>query len=434
MENHWSNIPSDFCENIIDGASTYLSYKYDNLQTNGQWNPIETPDAQLLSSRILDELERHPHHWHHNRTASNALQACAHVIADTQQAERLVFLTAGFINLREQDPIKGDSVDLLTVGINMMRGRAVETLMIVLGCSKEHGFKLPELTLPLLYQFACDEHPAIRALILRRLPYLQSHSPDIGWRLFDLVMHDPQGLWKFAEPCFYYTYYNQFDIIKPWLDRLYSTRPDQGLATWGRISSLASLDGKLKLQDLLKQLQALDAVDAWRGAAAVWTHPENIKTHRQQCISGLEAGLSTGNRHALAVAQKIENLFRSDSNVTIPTTIIQDCLAAFEIDIKNQHHRLFGFNAWLNKVAQHNPNQALEITEIYLSYVQRTKPYLHGHDNQLPQLLQRLFSEAEESEEEDQGAMLKRVVAVQDMLLSLGVTGVEEWLKASERP
>jgi hypothetical protein len=435
MENHWPNILNDFCEKIIDGASTYLAYKYGNLQTNAQWNPIETPDAQLLSSRILEELERHPHHWRHNRTASNALQACAHVIVDTQQAERLVFLTAGFINLREQDPVKGDSVDLLTVGINMMRGHAVEALMIILERSEENGFKLPELTLPLLYQFARDDHPAIRALILRRLPYLQSHSPDIGWRLFDLAMQDPQGLWKFAEPCFYHAYHNNFDIIKPWFDRLYLLKPDKGLATWGRISSLASLDGKLNFQDLVQQLQALDAVDAWRGAAAVWTHPENIKNHRQQCISGLEAGLSAGDRHALAVAQKIENLFRRNSDsTTIPTTIIHGCFAAFEIDTENRHHRLFGFDAWLNKLAQHNPNQALEITEIYLSYIQRTKPYLHDHDNQLPQLLQRLFSEAEESEEEDQGAMLKRVVTVQDILLGLGVNGVEEWLKASERP
>lgn len=435
LENHWSIITNNFCENIIDGASTYLAHKYGNLQANGQWDPIEEPDAQQLSSRILDELERHPHHWHHNRVASNALQACAHVIRGTEQAERLVFLTADFINLREQDSIKGDSVDLLTIGINMMRGHAVEALMIILGHSKEHNFKLPELTLPLLYQFARDEHPAIRALILRRLPYLQSHTPDIGWRLFDLAMHNPQGLWKFAESCLYYAYHSHFDIIRPWLDRLYSIKPDQGLATWGRISSLASLDGKLNFQDLLHQLQTLDAVDAWRGAASVWTHPENIKSHRQQCINGLEAGLSAGDQHALAIAQKVENIFRNNSDTTtLPSTIIRDCFTAFERDIENRHHRLFGFDAWLNALAQHNPNQALEITEIYLSYVQRTKPYLYDHDDRLPQLLQRLFSEAEEYEEADQGAMLKRVVAVQDVLLGLGVNGVEEWLKASERP
>jgi len=46
----------------------------------------------------------------------------------------------------------------------------------------------------------------------------------------------------------------------------------------------------------------------------------------------------------------------------------------------------------------------------------------------------RLFAEAEEREESDGGSMLQRVVAVQDTLLSLGVNGVVDWLKAAERP
>ena len=45
----------------------------------------------------------------------------------------------------------------------------------------------------------------------------------------------------------------------------------------------------------------------------------------------------------------------------------------------------------------------------------------------------RLFAEAEEREESDNGAMLQRVVAVQDTLLSLGVSAINDWLKAAER-
>ena len=45
----------------------------------------------------------------------------------------------------------------------------------------------------------------------------------------------------------------------------------------------------------------------------------------------------------------------------------------------------------------------------------------------------RLFAEAEEREESDHGTMLKRVVAVQDLLLSLGVNSINDWLKAAER-
>ena len=80
------------------------------------------------------------------------------------------------------------------------------------------------------------------------------------------------------------------------------------------------------------------------------------------------------------------------------------------------------------------PSPAFTITEIYLAYVKRTKPYLHDYENNLTQLLTRLFAQAEEREESDHRDMLKRVVALQDALLSLGVDGVNNWLKAAERP
>lgn len=64
----------------------------------------------------------------------------------------------------------------------------------------------------------------------------------------------------------------------------------------------------------------------------------------------------------------------------------------------------------------------------------RVKPQIYNHQNQLTQLLTRLFSQAEEQEEADGGAMLRRVVAVQDSLLALGVNGVVDWLRDSERP
>jgi hypothetical protein len=46
----------------------------------------------------------------------------------------------------------------------------------------------------------------------------------------------------------------------------------------------------------------------------------------------------------------------------------------------------------------------------------------------------RLFAESEEREESDNGMMLQRVALIQDALLSLGINGVNDWLKAAERP
>ncbi|SFB97947.1 hypothetical protein SAMN05216344_106177 [Polaromonas sp. OV174] len=51
-----------------------------------------------------------------------------------------------------------------------------------------------------------------------------------------------------------------------------------------------------------------------------------------------------------------------------------------------------------------------------------------------PMDIAEIFAQAEEQEELDGGTMLQRVVVVQDALLALGVNGVEDWLKAIERP
>ena len=105
-----------------------------------------------------------------------------------------------------------------------------------------------------------------------------------------------------------------------------------------------------------------------------------------------------------------------------------------ETEIESARSDIFGFDAWLNATSIRDPILALDATEIYLEFVRRTKPYVYDHENNLMQLLTRLFAQAEEQEESDGKAMLQRVVVVQDTLLALGVNGVNDWLKVAERP
>lgn len=435
LSTNWTDIPEGFRDAIMDGVSNYLARSYGNLQTNGTWTPLDEPDAPSLAKHILDELERHPTLWRLNRSASNALKACANVIQDTKEAERLVFLAIGFANLREESSIKGDSVDLITTGINMISGHVAEALMILADSFQEHSVPFPELLSPTLRRFAGNEHPAIRALILRRLPYLHSQNPELGWDLFHLAIQDATGLWQTAERSLYYTYHSHFEKVSPLLARIHSEGSGKDLEIWGRISALAALTRHIDIFVLLNDLKAMDTTEAWRGAASVWTHHENIKQHRDQCLSGIEAGLKANGPHAAAVAQEMKQLFRENNPMTsIPIELIHLCFNIFESNSENKHHDLFGFDKWLNTSSHLDPERALAATEIYLAYVSRTKSYLYDHENSLTQLMTRLFAEAEEREESDHGAMLKRVVSLQDMLLSLGVDGVNDWLKAAERP
>lgn len=434
---YWVDISERFRDDIMDGVATYLAYRYGNLQINSTWEPVEEPDASVLAGLILDELERHPNHWQYRRSAAKALEACANVIHDVQNAERLIFLAIGFKGLHENDPIKGDNVDLISMGINMVKGDVAEALMILANNLHEHTVEFPELLAPTLRRFAGDEHPAVRSLILRRLPYLQSKAFDLGWDLFHIATQDADRLWEIAEPCLYYAYHNHFEVVRPLLARLRNEGSGKDLETWGRISALATMTQHIDFGEFLDDLKALDKVEAWRGAATVWTNSENIQRHRDQCLSGLDAGLNIGATHAKAVAEQMGHLFDDKSAViSVPIELIRCCFSVFENDSdkEKKHHRLFGFHEWLNATSQHDPEQALAATEIYLAYVSHYKPYLYDHEDSLTQLMTRLFAEAEEREESDHGAMLQRVVVAQDTLLSMGVHGVADWLKAAERP
>jgi hypothetical protein len=432
---YWDDISDGFRDAIMNGVTQYLRHRYGNLQTNGKWEPLEEPDAPFLAAHVLDELEKHPVHWHHNREASSAIRACAHVIKDISNAERLVSLAMGFADLREESTIKGDPVGLITDGINMMTGHVAEGLMILANNFQERNIPFPELLSHVLIRFAENGHPAIRALILRQLPYLQGRNPELGWSIFNLAMQNAEGLWQSAESCLYYAYHNHFERVGPILARLHSEGKGKDMETWGRISALSTLPGHIDIAALLNELKALNSTEAWQGAAGVWTHPENIRQHRELCLTGIEAGLKTDAPNAGVVAKELERLFHENEPIiSIPTELIHRCLTIFEGDTENKHHRLFGFSKWLGLLAYQDPMQALAVAEIYLAYVNRTRPYLFDHENNLTRLMTRLFAEAEEREEADEGSMLQRVVSLQDMLLSLGVDSVNDWLKAAERP
>ena len=435
LKTHWENIPDKFRDNLLYGVSTYLAHRHGNLQANEQWHPIDEPDPILLADQIIDELETHPFFWHHNRTAAEALEACANVIHDYQRVEKLVFLAIEFENFFETNPLTGDNIDHLSQGINMARGKVAEALMILANHTAKSKKQLPESLISALYRFAKIEVPAISSLILRRLPYLQSEMFSLGWDLFHITMRDAEGLWRTAEPCLYYAYHDNFEVIEPLLARLRNEGNGKDLVTWGRISALAALTGKTDFHQLLENLVELDSTDAWTGAANVWTNCRNIQLHQDLCLTGIGFGLSEKSIHANAVAAKMDNIFRETTMlVSMPIELIRDCLAVFERDSNSNNNRLFGFHEWLNATSLLQPEQALAASEVYLSYLSRSKPFLHDYDNSLTQLLTRLFTEAEEQEEDDGGAMLHRVVAIQDTLLSMGLDSVADWLKAAERP
>ncbi|WP_199770317.1 hypothetical protein [Dickeya zeae] len=240
-----------------------------------------------------------------------------------------------------------------------------------------------------------------------------------------------------AGQCLYYAYHNHFEIVQPFLTNLRNDGNSEDMETWGRISALSVMAGHIDFQEFIRDLSTLDCTEAWNGAVTVWINTKNIRQHQDICLNGINAGLISGGMNALKVAEQLDQIFgNNESVILLPESIIIRCFSVFKEDEyeKNKHHRLFRFHDWLNAISQQAPDQALRSAEIYLEYIRHSKQYLYDYNNSLTQLMTRLFAEAEEREESDCGTMLQRVVGIQDILLSLGVDGVANWLKAAERP
>lgn len=430
LAEYWADIPEHFTDDILDGVATYLAHRYGNLHFDpNQWQPVEEPIPQQLAGLILDEIERHPSCWRHCRAAAKALEACANVIDNGNDADRLLFAAIGFIDVPEST--SDDDRDLINKGINMIRGKVAEALMIVATHWAEKRLPLPELLIPTLRRFANDPHSAIRALILRRLPYLH---PELGWALFDLATADNDDrLWKIAEPYLYYAYHKHFDKVSPVLQRIVSTANGEALETWGRISALANFPGHVDFEELVSRLQSLNSVDAWKGAATVWTHHENLAHHSKLCLAGIRLGLEQENEISVCIATEMSSLFRKDGpTIPIPFDLIDRYFSIIENNQGDQRFDLYDFDAWLNALSQANPDEALEIAERFAAYVHSANYPLYDLDD-VTQLLTNLFREAEEREEADDGALLNRVVALQDAFLSTGFNALQDWLRDAER-
>lgn len=434
LNSDWFEIAGVFKDHIMDGVSTYLSYRFGNLRSQDPWQAVEDPDENVLANQILNELELHPEYWELNPATAKVIAACANFVLDKKHAEKLVNLSKAFANFQQDDPYKGE-VDLITRGCALVKGDLAQAMIAFAINFRDNNNPYPSGLISTLEALASDSESSVRVLILRQLPKLQSLDSELGWRLFELVMRQPQELWEFSEPCFYHSYYHHFDIIEPILPRLLTSENGKALEIWGRISALAALISNVDFDVFLFELRILNNTSAWRGAATVWTNVENIKQHRVQCLKGLTAGFDTGISHAHVVANQLENLFSGKSNDNfIPLELVTECFKVVRQNPEIKDSYLYELPEWLNAWSQRDPEYALAVTELYFYFVINGEINLYDHENHFAQMMTRLFAEAEEREESDDGDMLRRVIEIQDRSLTIGVSGLNEWLKAAERP
>jgi len=321
---HFQIIHKIFKSEIMDGVTDYILCTWGNRQPDKEWQAIQEPKQDILVGKILIELEKNCSYWHLSRSEAKAIEACAYIIEDTHHINCLSSLAQDYANLDEEGVTFGGSFGLIGEGINMNSGNVADALMLLACRLEDKDIILPAVLTSALHAICYHNHPAVRALVLRRLPHLQYKNPEFGWELFNLVMKNDSGLWQAAESCLYYAYQDDFDIVSPLLDKAYQEGSDETMETWGRISCLSVMTGHIDFNEFISQLQQSNSQDAWSGASGVWTNIGNYQQHQSQCISGLEALLNMGTQYNDVYAKNFSHLFSDKTPaIQIPVKLIE---------------------------------------------------------------------------------------------------------------
>lgn len=431
LTGHFSRLDEDFREAILAGITNHLRYRFGNLSSSSPWSPLETPSGSMLGDLLLYELNTHPIFWQCRREAAQALEACAHVVETQENAEAISFHLVGMLHADDPAPDRQSGQNLVGIAINSTRGNAAEAALILANRWAEVGRPLPELLAATLCRFANDAHPAVRTVLLRRLPSLQYRLPELGWRVFDLATDGGDTeTWTEAEQCLYYTYHQHFDIVAPYLARMYQVAAYE---SWGRIAALACLSDHIPRRDFLdKLLEAKDSA-AWKGAVQVFASNAGLDEHRSICLETLFWALEHTPEPGVVTEEIHHGLFTLNPPIRgLSAEFLQRFFAARTRANSDPHRSLFSFLEWLSAKAPNSPDEALEAMEIMLAVEHSPSTDLWYLTD--VSILSSLLQEAEERELSDGGAFLKRVIAVQDALLKTGVHGFDQWLKDAERP
>lgn len=429
LRKRWSDIASDYREAIFDGVSTYIQRARGELQAPNDWAP-EHADANELAAHLINEMEHHSSVYLNSGAVGRAMVACAHVVAsDDALTHRLTFIATALISRLATAELAPVSDDLLSEVLNSTPGQVADALMILATEHVQLKKPVPIFLRAQLMRLLEVGLPHVSAGVLRRLPYLNTQV-DFEWELYGCaVAVDDDRVYAHADDFIYYNYAHHFDRLSPLLDRMRSSTRKPALESWGRLSALASLDGRVELGALLEMLKERESDDAWHGAVTVWTSNAGAPVHQAACFVGLEAALEFAPGD---VGQDLSRLWRDEEKpIRVPASLIRSVLQ--RQGASGPSVDAFGMDEWCRALGDTDLDMALEVLEAMASTLTPNQ-YLYGAMDALPTLLTTLLSEAQEREESDSQAMLRRVVRVQDQLFSIAGDKMNEWLQEAERP
>ncbi|MCE5226658.1 MAG: hypothetical protein LLG05_12475, partial [Porphyromonadaceae bacterium] len=419
---------------ILEGIGSHISCRLGKVNDNG-YKPISPlPDINDIARHLLDAIEIKHSSFQNDITYARMIEICIDALPTQEDLERVIKLLIPLsihsdpdgkrLNIQRLNDNKVTPDDIATNSINCTRGVVANSAIEVLNKSLDMGIKPFESIISIIEQLANDKAQEVRAALLWGLPYTGYKSKELGWQIFNIIFNKKHTLlWVLAERFLYYQYHENFEMVKPCLDRIKNEAINEAGATWGRLSALCMIQGYSNQQDFFKELKEIDKKDVWDGALSVFI--ANLERNPDGLCQESFREFIKGNKIQKEFGHQIDRAFSLDEkgkfiNVVTGKLFINS-LTLDDDKTPNMH----SFIDWIEYQATINPTEALELCESLLLKLQSfdSKPVL-WHSKPLISTLTTILREADEM---DDLGLINRAVRLQDQFLLMGIDGMDEY-------
>jgi len=419
---------------ILEGVGSHISCRLGKVNDSG-YNPLSPlPDINDIARRLLDTVEIKHSLFQNDITYARMVENCIEALSTQEDLERITRLLMPLsvhsdpdgknLNVRRLNDNKVTVDDLANNSINCTRGIVGKSAIEVLNKLLDLEVKPFKSNISMIKQLAADKAQEVRAALLWNLAYTGYKNKDLGWQIFNIIFRKKQKhLWGLAERFLYNQYYQNYEMVKPCLDRIKNEAINEAGATWGRLSALCMIQGTINQQEFFEELKGIDNKDVWDGALSVFIanlekYPDGV------CQQSIREFIKVNNVQK-EFGHKVDGAFRLNEKgkyINAETgKLFINSLTLDEDKAPNMHFLI----DWIEYQTTINPMIALELCENLLSRLQsfESKPSL-WHSKPLISTLTTILREADEMDDLE---LINRAVRLQDQFLLMGIEGMEEY-------
>ncbi len=421
---------------ILEGVSSHIHCRLGKV-IDSSYKPITPlPNINDIANHLLDAIEIKHTSFENDITYARMIENCIDALSTQEDLDRVIKLLAPLsihpdpngekLNVRRLNDNKVTAEDIADSSINCTRGIVGKSAIEVLNKLLDIGLKPFESIISIIRQLAVDKAKEVRAALLWNLAYTCYKNKELGWQIFNIIFEKTQTLlWVLGENFLYNQYYENFEMVKPCLDRIKNEALSDAGATWGRLSALCMIQGHINQQEFFEELKEINTKDVWGGALSVFM--ANLEKNPDGLCQESFRKFIKENKIQKEFGHEIDGAFRLDEKGKYINSETGKLFINFLTLDDDKMPRMHFFIDWIEYQATINPMIALELCESLLSKLQAFEPKSrYWHSKPLISTLTTILREADEMDDLD---LIDRAVRLQDQFLMLGIEGMDEYFE-----